>query len=87
MSYKRYHFALVFILVVIKLVKDTKIEEKASFLLGDLIELEKIAKYDVAVANQKALEIYKSIENDRLAAPYPLRGFKAKWQIIKDYIL
>ncbi len=86
MSYKRYHFALVFILVVEKLLKGTELEEKSSFLLGDLIEYQKIAKYDVFTANQKAMKIYQSIEDDKLQVPYPKRGWKAKWKIIKYYL-
>ncbi|OHY30150.1 hypothetical protein BI362_07510 [Streptococcus parauberis] len=86
MSYKRYHFALVFILVVEKLLKGTELEEKSSFLLGDLIEYQKIAKYDVFTANQKAIKIYQSIEVDEIVAPFPKRGLKAKWEIFKDYI-
>ncbi|MFZ2186442.1 MAG: hypothetical protein WAV43_06320 [Streptococcus parauberis] len=86
MSYKKYHFALVFLLLSKKLLHDTDLEDKASFLLGDLIEIEKIAQYDVMVANQKAKKVYKSIENDEIVAPFPKRGLKAKWEIFKDYI-
>ncbi|MCY7179253.1 hypothetical protein [Streptococcus gallolyticus] len=83
MSYKRYHTALVFSIVLQVLLKDTDLEYKALYLYADIIELENIPTYHIQTANKQAKRILKAIDGDEIKLPSPftvLQRIQQKWR-------
>ena len=83
MSYKKYHTALVFSIVLHTLLKDTDLEHKALYLYADIIELQNIPTYHIQTANTQAKRILKAIDEDEIKVPSPftaLQRIQQKWR-------
>ena len=78
MIYKRYHTALVFILVLQHLLKDTKLEEKAFNLYADILELEQVPKHQINRPTYTPSALYKlTMEGNFASSHYTIAETKA----------
>ncbi len=85
MSYKRYHLALVFSIVLQALLRGTSLEYKALFLYGDIIELENVSDYHIKTAKVQAEKLLQAINNNTIQAPSPFtfwQRIKMKWRAV-----
>ena len=82
MIYKRYHTALVFILVLQHLLKDTKLEEKAFNLYADILELEQVPKHQIKSANLYTKRIVQAYDGGEILPPSPFTQSQRLKQII-----
>lgn len=87
MSYKQYHTALVLTIVLQKLLQNTILEIKAFDLYADIVELERVPKYQIQTASKYAKRIVKAMERGDIEPPSPFtlwRRFINKLSKIKS---
>lgn len=85
MSYKRYHLALVFSIVLQVLLRGTSLEHKAAYLYADIIELENVSDYHIKTADMQAKKILKAINDDTIQVPSPFsfwQRIQMKWRTV-----
>ncbi|WP_238146174.1 hypothetical protein [Streptococcus suis] len=71
MNYRQYHTALVYSLVLQHLLRDTELEEKAFNLYADILERERIPKYQIKTASLYSKRIVRAYERGEIQPPSP----------------
>lgn len=71
MNYQKYHAALVYSLVLQHLLRATELEEKAFNLYADILERERIPKYQIKTASLYSKRIVRAYERGEILPPSP----------------